>query len=308
MKTAPFLLTIAIASLLCGYPEPGRTQTTSPAPAPTVATSLPPGVDGVLKLAQAKMSDAIILAKIKGDGISCNLTTDQILYLSGQGVSQNVISALLSSKSGDGASSASSPASPEPPALDDPKTQTPATTTPPAADTTAATSVTLNNGGQEVTIPAMVVRTEDGTADDIEVMRTYYFQANGPIPQKTGDTVVLTHKGPTTDLSQDYVIEGADSRFILFKLATDETTPGAFKVKGRYDVKAKKMELNTLTVPGLGSLGAFGLSKKKIRYAAQDVDGQTQVCTITSKLSSAYYAFFDGKDFYVFQYVAPPKK
>ena len=57
--------------------------------------ALPPGVDDVLKLARGGIGEDVILAKIKNDGASYNLTSDQIIYLSKAGVSQNVLAALL---------------------------------------------------------------------------------------------------------------------------------------------------------------------------------------------------------------------
>ena len=57
--------------------------------------SLPPGVQEVLKLAHAGISEDIILAQVKSSGASYSLSADQIIYLSGQGVSQTVIKALL---------------------------------------------------------------------------------------------------------------------------------------------------------------------------------------------------------------------
>ena len=63
--------------------------------AQTPPPSLPPGVQDVVKLAHAGMSDDVILAQVKSAGAMYNLSADQIIYLSSQGVSQNVIKALL---------------------------------------------------------------------------------------------------------------------------------------------------------------------------------------------------------------------
>ncbi len=65
--------------------------------AQTPPPSLPPGVQDVVKLAHAGMSDDVILAQIRSAGAMYNLNADQIIYLSTQGVSQNVIKALLPS-------------------------------------------------------------------------------------------------------------------------------------------------------------------------------------------------------------------
>jgi hypothetical protein len=310
MKTITMLASLALGGLLWISPAVGRAQTTQTNTTSSAVPSLPPGLDAVVKLAQAKMSDTIILTKIKNDGLACNLTTDQILYLSSQGVSQNVISALLVSKpAGNAPGTPAQPAATgaEPPPLDDPPPAEAKTAPPSAPDLNASSGVFLKDQGQEIVVPSLAVRSEDGTPDEIAVLRSYYFKATGPVPKITGDQVTLIHKGPTTDLGQDYVIEGVDSKFIIFKLGTDSQDPGAFKTTGRFDLAQKKMEFNWLNVPVLG-VNLFGVSKKKIRYDVQNVDDKTQVCTVVSKLSSACYAFFDGKDFYVFQYVAPPKK
>ena len=72
------------------------------AAAPQAPSDLPTAVQEVVKLAKAGLSEEVLLAKIKNDGVSYNLTTDQIIYLSGAGVSQNVITALMQTKPGGG--------------------------------------------------------------------------------------------------------------------------------------------------------------------------------------------------------------
>jgi hypothetical protein len=57
--------------------------------------NLPPGVQDVLKLTRAGLSEDLILSQVRTSGTTYNLTADQIIYLSNQGVSQNVIKALL---------------------------------------------------------------------------------------------------------------------------------------------------------------------------------------------------------------------
>jgi len=76
----------------------------------TPPANLSPGLQEVVKLAQAQMGDDVILAYIKNSGASYTLSTDDILYLKSQGVSQNVIAALLQTKS-----AASSPSGSPPP-------------------------------------------------------------------------------------------------------------------------------------------------------------------------------------------------
>ena len=77
------------------------------------AQTLPPGVQDVVKLAQAGISDEIILTQIKNNAASYNLTADQIILLKTQGVSQPVINALLTG--GASAMPAAAPSSPPPP-------------------------------------------------------------------------------------------------------------------------------------------------------------------------------------------------
>ena len=79
-------------------------------------TSLPPGVQDVVKLSRAGMSDDVILTQIRNQGAFYNLNADQIVYLKDQGVSQAVIKALISpANPGPGAAAAPAPAAPPPP-------------------------------------------------------------------------------------------------------------------------------------------------------------------------------------------------
>ena len=59
--------------------------------------NLPAGVQDVVKLTKAGLSEKIILSKVTQDGVSYNLTTDQIIYLKNQGVPESVIDALVQS-------------------------------------------------------------------------------------------------------------------------------------------------------------------------------------------------------------------
>ncbi|HEX4120696.1 MAG TPA: DUF6600 domain-containing protein [Verrucomicrobiae bacterium] len=90
-----------------------------PAPA-----DLSPGVQEVIKLTKAHMTDDVILAYIHNSGAAYNLSANDILFLNGQGVSQPVISALLQAKSS--AASAPSPApAPAPSYVPPPQTAPP---------------------------------------------------------------------------------------------------------------------------------------------------------------------------------------
>jgi hypothetical protein len=66
--------------------------------AQTAPANLSPDLQEIVKFAQAKMTDDVILAYIKNSGKSYNLSGDDMIYLSSQGVSQPVISALLQTK------------------------------------------------------------------------------------------------------------------------------------------------------------------------------------------------------------------
>ena len=66
---------------------------------PTPPANLSPGLQEIVKLAQAGMSDDVILAYIKNSGTSYKMSADDILYLNSQGVSQNAILTLLQTKS-----------------------------------------------------------------------------------------------------------------------------------------------------------------------------------------------------------------
>ena len=101
MKTSRMSLVIgATASLALGLFGLSNAVCRAQTPAPgtpdsqAAAMNLPPGASDVLKLSKAGLSEEIILGQVKGMG-PVSLTTDQIIYLSSNGVSQNVIKALI---------------------------------------------------------------------------------------------------------------------------------------------------------------------------------------------------------------------
>jgi hypothetical protein len=63
--------------------------------AQTTPANLSPDLQEIVKFAQAKMSDDVILAYIKNSGKVYHLSGDDMIYLNSQGVSQPVLSALL---------------------------------------------------------------------------------------------------------------------------------------------------------------------------------------------------------------------
>jgi len=124
--------------------------------------NLSPGLQEVVKLTKAHMTDDVILAYIHNSGAGYNLSADDILYLNTQGVSQPVISALLQSRS----SAPSSPAAPAapvaPPATSYPPANyapsvPPPSVNPPVYPATPAPAVNDNSqaplAGSEVTLP-----------------------------------------------------------------------------------------------------------------------------------------------------------
>ena len=80
----------------------------SPVQAQAVATNLSPGIQDVIKLTRAGMTEEVILAQLQSAGVSYKLTSDQLIFLSNQGVSQNVIQALIRNE-GPGSAAASNP-------------------------------------------------------------------------------------------------------------------------------------------------------------------------------------------------------
>jgi len=71
-------------------------NTTQPAVVNTLAPQLAYRVPQILQLAQAKVGDNTIIAYIKNSGNSYGLNADQIIYLRQQGVSDAIITAMLS--------------------------------------------------------------------------------------------------------------------------------------------------------------------------------------------------------------------
>jgi len=92
------------------------------------AQALPPGVQDVVKLTQAGISDDVILTQIRNNAAIYNLTADQIILLKNQGVSQPVIKALMTG----GAAAIPAPG-PAPVALPSPMPGGPAVASAPAA-------------------------------------------------------------------------------------------------------------------------------------------------------------------------------
>ena len=94
----------AIACLAAGL----VLQTTAINCSAQAAPNLPPGVQDVVKLAKAGLGEDVILSQIRNTGAYYNLSADQLVYLTQQGVTQNEIKALL------GPGGTTAPANPAP--------------------------------------------------------------------------------------------------------------------------------------------------------------------------------------------------
>ncbi len=77
-------------------PAPNAVQPVQPAAVNLPAPRLGYGASQVLQLEQAKLGDATIIAYIRNSGNSYGLNADQIIYLRQQGLSDGVITAMLS--------------------------------------------------------------------------------------------------------------------------------------------------------------------------------------------------------------------
>jgi len=85
-------------------------NTAQPAGANTAAPRLGYGVAQILQLAQAKLSEGTIIAYIKNSGNHYGLNADEIIYLRQQGLSDAVITAMLSQPGAGVASATPAPA------------------------------------------------------------------------------------------------------------------------------------------------------------------------------------------------------
>ena len=57
--------------------------------AQTAPANLTPGLEEVLKLTKAQMGDDVIVSYVNNSGTAFHLSADNLVYLKGQGVSQN---------------------------------------------------------------------------------------------------------------------------------------------------------------------------------------------------------------------------
>jgi hypothetical protein len=103
MKTRNFLAIAAVTALAFAagnvVAQDSTTATAQPAAASQPAPQLSYGVPQVLQLEQAKISDGVIVSYIQNSGIIYSLKADEIVYLKQQGVSDNVLNAMLNQRS-----------------------------------------------------------------------------------------------------------------------------------------------------------------------------------------------------------------
>ncbi len=171
-------VTAALACIALGGADlnlGGVCQAQTAASAPQPPPDLPPALNEVVRLARAGLSEEVILAKIRNDGKTYSLTTDQIIYLSSAGISQNVITALL--QAGPGAPSATlagpgttnaapaAPAQAEPPPLDAaPASSTPSAPAPATGPAPAPASVSVSVAPDMAPAPVMAPSPAMGPA------------------------------------------------------------------------------------------------------------------------------------------------
>jgi len=105
-KSVTHLAASLAVGLLCATASVGHAQ------------NFPPGVQDVVKLSQAGVSDDVILTQIRNNQATYNLTADQIIALKDQGISSAVIKALMGGPAAPVAAPVSAP-SPAPVAVVD---------------------------------------------------------------------------------------------------------------------------------------------------------------------------------------------
>jgi hypothetical protein len=76
--------------------EPGEAP--EPSTAPALPPNLSPGLDEIVRLARAHVEEGVLLAFVRNSGRVYNPTSDEIIYLTDSGVSQQVIAALFPSR------------------------------------------------------------------------------------------------------------------------------------------------------------------------------------------------------------------
>jgi len=93
-------------------PAPASTEAAAPAASETRPVQLSPGVPDILKLVSARVSDGTITAFINNSGRTYHLSVSEILYLREQGMSEQVLTSMLSA--GQNVAAISAQAAPQP--------------------------------------------------------------------------------------------------------------------------------------------------------------------------------------------------
>ena len=93
------ITTLAFTTGNVAAQEPTTAATALPAVASQPAPKLSYGVPQVLQLVQAKVSDGIIVSYIQNSGTIYGLKADEIVYLKQEGMSDNVLNAMLNQRS-----------------------------------------------------------------------------------------------------------------------------------------------------------------------------------------------------------------
>jgi hypothetical protein len=86
---------LVVLSATAQTPAPETTATPSAAASDAAPAKLPYGVEDVLKLSRAQVSEDITLSFIRNSGTIYNLAPKDIVYLKNEGVSDHVINAML---------------------------------------------------------------------------------------------------------------------------------------------------------------------------------------------------------------------
>src|ERR1035438_7974113 len=113
MAVAVIVLCSQIAPVLLAQnstPNPASAEAAAPASASeTRPVQLSSGVAEILKLGRANVSDDVIIAFVRNSGKSYHLSASEILYLRAQGMSDQVVTAMLSAGQNLAATSAQPP-------------------------------------------------------------------------------------------------------------------------------------------------------------------------------------------------------
>jgi hypothetical protein len=95
----PVWLAVSVFSLVGPLVNGAQTAARSPAVAQTKSVALPYGVEDVLKLSRARVSEEIIVKYVQNSGTVYNLTPEVLVHLKEEGVADRVMEAMLDQRS-----------------------------------------------------------------------------------------------------------------------------------------------------------------------------------------------------------------